>query len=109
MRADPPEVGERVDILDEVPEGEVLERHVERGGVGAELPGAPRPVERLEDLGEGQPEGVRRPVGRLDDRDPLRDGAAGRVEVGRPDARDVRVDDEADLLGPESASATAGP
>ena len=60
---------ERVDVVDEVPEREVLERQVERGRMRAELRRATRAVERPEDLRVRQPERVRRPVARLDDRD----------------------------------------
>ena len=58
---------------------------------------APRPVERREHLGDRQPEGVRRPVRGLDDRDPTEAGGHRKsTQVGRAHARQIGVHDETD-------------
>ena len=100
------EVGERVDVVDEI-------RRVAPSASGAERGeplGAARPVDRREQPGRGERERVRRPVGRRREREPaVGNGAREREQVARRDARQVGVDDEQRPAPPAASAAASRP
>ena len=80
------EIVHRVDII-----REIRQRHRHGAAERVEPLRAPRAVERLEDVGRREAEGVRRPVGRGDER---RRCLREQTHIRRDDARDIGVDDD---------------
>jgi hypothetical protein len=98
------EIVDSVDVVDQV--GRLDEPRRAERGVALCAAGA---VERAEEVLVGEPEGVRRPVGRRREREPfLRDRSREREQVTRRRARQVGVGDPAETAA-SSAARTAAP